>query len=81
MEIEEKEAQKLDLYILLEDFLRQARRMWILGVLMVLCFGAALGFLKGRSFTPMYQAYASFTPDASTSKNTCRSKISAKVWV
>ena len=61
MEFEEKEGQKLDLYILLEDFLRQAKRMWILGLLLVTVCGAGLGFVKSRSFTPMYQAYASFT--------------------
>ena len=61
MEFEEREGQKLDLYILLEDFLRQARRLWILGLVLALVLGAGMGLLKGRSFVPQYQAYASFT--------------------
>lgn len=61
MEFDEKEPQKLDLYVLLEDFLRQARRLWLLLLVLVLLCGAGLGFLKGRGFTPQYQAYASFT--------------------
>lgn len=61
MEFDEKEPQKLDLYVLLEDFLRQAKRMWLSGLVLMLLCGAGLGFLKGRSFTPQYQAYSSFT--------------------
>jgi len=61
MEFEEKTPQKLDLYVLLEDFLRQAKRLWLLGLAMVLICGVGMGFLKGRNFTPQYQAYASFT--------------------
>ena len=61
MEFDEKEPQKLDLYVLLEDFLRQAKRMWLVGLALALLCGAGLGFLKGRSFTPQYQAYSSFT--------------------
>ena len=56
MEFDEKEPQKLDLYVLLEDFLRQARRLWLLGLVLVLLCGAGLGFLKGRSFTPFMVA-------------------------
>ena len=61
MEIEEKEGQKLNLFILLDDFLRQARRMWIQGLALVLICAAGLSFVRGQRFTPMYQAYASFT--------------------
>ena len=61
MEFEEKSPQKLDLYVLLEDFLRQAKQLWLLGLVMVVLCGAGMGFLKGRNFIPQYQAYASFT--------------------
>ena len=61
MEFEEKEVQKLDLYVLLEDFLRQAKRLLLPGLLLVVLCGAGLGLLKQRSFVPQYEAYASFT--------------------
>ncbi len=61
MENEEKELQPLDLFVLLEDFLRQARRMVLLGLVMVLLSGAAMPLLRSRSFQERYEAYASFT--------------------
>ena len=61
MENENTGPQKIDLFVLLEDFLRQARRMWILGLVLVLLCGMGLTFYKSRSFVETYEAYASFT--------------------
>ncbi len=61
MEFEEKEEQKLDLFVLLDDFLRQAKRLWLLGLLLVLICGAGLTFVKSRGYSPSYEAYSSFT--------------------
>ena len=61
MEFEEKEEQKLDLFVLLDDFLRQAKRLWLLGLALVLVCGAGLAFVKGLRYTPSYKAYSSFT--------------------
>lgn len=61
MENQEMELQKLDLFILIEDFLRQAKRMLLLGLVLVLVCGAGLTFVKSRSFRESYEAYASFT--------------------
>ena len=61
MEFEEKEEQKLDLFVLLDDFLRQAKRLWLLGLVLVLVCGLGLTFVKGRGYTPYYEAYSSFT--------------------
>ena len=61
MEFEEKEEQKLDLFVLLDDFIRQAKRMLLLGLVLVLLCGGGYAVVKGSSFKPVYQAYASFT--------------------
>ena len=61
MEFEEKEEQKLDLFVLLDDFLRQAKRLWLLGLVLVLLCGAGLSLVKKAGYTPYYEAYSSFT--------------------
>ncbi len=61
MENEKTEPQKIDIMILLEDFLRQARRIWILGLVLVLVFSGSLAILRSRSYREVYEAYASFT--------------------
>ena len=57
----EKNIMEIDLHILISDFLRSAKRLLWLGILMV--FVAVVAFC-GRmymSYTPKYQASASFT--------------------
>lgn len=61
MENQEKEQHELDIFVLLEDFLRLAKRMWILGLVLVLVCSGGLTFKKQRSFRMTYEAYASFT--------------------
>lgn len=61
MEIEKREKQELDLLVLFEDFLRQAKRTCILGLVLILVFGSGMAFLKHRTYSPTYEAYASFT--------------------
>ena len=61
MEIEKREKQDLDILVLVEDFLRQAKRTWVLGLLLILIFGGGIALIKHRSYTPIYEAYASFT--------------------
>lgn len=61
MEIEKREKQELDILALFEDFFRQAKRTWLLGLVLILVFGGGLGFLKQRAYTPIYEAYSSFT--------------------
>ena len=61
MEIEKREKQELDILVLFEDFLRQAKRTWTLGLLLILVCGGGMAFLKYRTYTPIYEAYASFT--------------------
>ena len=62
MEFEEKEEQKLDLFVLLDDFLRQAKRLWLLGVLLVAVCGAGLTFLQRVRYTPYYEALPVYPP-------------------
>ena len=61
MEIENREKQNLDLLVLFEDFLRQIRRTWLLGMVLILVFGSGMLFLKQKTYVPTYEAYASFT--------------------
>ena len=61
MEIEKKEKQDLDILALVEELFRQARRTWVLGLVLILVFGGAIAFLKQRTYIPAYEAYASFT--------------------
>lgn len=61
MEFDEKELQKINLLVLLEDFLREARRLWIIGLVLVLLCGTFFGIHSSRSYSPVYQASASFT--------------------
>lgn len=61
MEFDEREVQKLDLLVLLEDFLREAKRLWLIGLALVLVCGGALTVKTRLNHYPMYQASASFT--------------------
>lgn len=61
MENEEKTLQKLDIFTLLEDFLRQAKRMWLLGMVLILVCGMGLTVMRYWSYRPTYEAHASFT--------------------
>ena len=61
MENEENEQLELDIFVLLEDFLRQAKRIWILGLVMVLICSLGMSFLQRRAYRATYEAYASFT--------------------
>ena len=61
MEFEEREEQELDLFVLLEDFFQEAKRLWVLGAALIVLCGAFLGFYEKSNYTPMYQASASFT--------------------
>ena len=61
MEIEKREKQELDILVLFENFIIQAKRTWLLGLVLILLFGGGLAFLKYRAYTPSYEAYASFT--------------------
>lgn len=61
MENEEKEQQKIDIFVLLEDFLRQAKRMWFLGLVLVLVCSAGMAFRAKHAYRDVYEAYASFT--------------------
>lgn len=61
MENQEKQLQKVDVFVLLGDFLRQAKRTWLLGVALILVCSLLLVFNAHRSYRPYYEAYASFT--------------------
>jgi capsular polysaccharide biosynthesis protein len=60
----EKENQELDILVVLEDFLREARRLLLLGIVLVLLCGAGLTVRERMTYRPTYQATASFTVKA-----------------
>ena len=51
MEYEEKEVQKLDLFVLMDDFLRQAKRLWLLGLVLVKLYDKHLQTKKDPIYT------------------------------
>ena len=61
MESDKKTEPVIDLVVLLNDFLRQARHMWALLLVLILICAGGLSFLRYRSFSPVYEASASFT--------------------
>lgn len=61
MDFEEKELQKIDLFVLLEDFIKEAKRRLALLLVLVLIGGSVLGVRSYMSYYPYYTASASFT--------------------
>ena len=61
MENEEKQPQQIDIFVLLDDFLRQAKRLLILGLVLVIVCSAGMAFRARRGYREVYEAYASFT--------------------
>ena len=49
MEIEKTEQQGRDTFVLLDDFLHQAKRMWLLGLALILICAAGLTFVQRLS--------------------------------
>ena len=65
MEFENYEEQKLDLFILLDDFLKEARRMWLLALVLIVLGAAGLTGYRYLHYRPSYVATASFTVQVS----------------
>ena len=65
MEYENNEEQNLDLFILLDDFLKEARRTWILALALIVLGAAGLTGYRYLQFRPSYEATASFTVQVS----------------
>lgn len=59
--MENEERQKIDIFGLLEDFLRQAKRLWMLCIVLVFLCSTLLSAKQYVSYSPTYEAYASFT--------------------
>ena len=57
----EKNTTKIDLSVLMSDFLRSARHFAYLGIVLVLVAAAFFGWNNYRSYSPQYRASASFT--------------------
>ena len=51
---------RIDLRLMLADFLQAARRLLLLGLIIVILFSALFAWRTYSSYTPTYQASASF---------------------
>ena len=56
MEQENNKIEQIDLMLLIEDFLREGRRIWALAVVLVVVCCASLGGYRYLNYTPHYQA-------------------------
>ena len=61
MEQENKNYRQIDLLALIRDCFREARRLWILGVVLAAVVSGVLCGYRYLTYSPQYQAYASFT--------------------
>lgn len=61
MASEEKQEQKLDLFILLGDFVKIAKRHILLCLVLVIGLSGFFGFRAYRSYAPIYTASATFS--------------------
>lgn len=64
MEQRQMDLPKIDLFLLGALWLRNAKRCWMLGCLLVLLGTAALGWYGGRAMEPVYEAYVSVSASA-----------------
>jgi capsular polysaccharide biosynthesis protein len=61
MEYNNNDLQPINLTVLLDDFLKEAKRLWILAVALIILCAAGLTAYRYLTFTPYYEASASFT--------------------
>ena len=61
MENNNTDLKPINLTILLDDFLKEAKRLWFLALFLVILGAAGLTSYQHFNFTPFYQASASFT--------------------
>ena len=61
MEMNENEKRAINLSVLLDDFLKEAKRIWYLIIVFAAVFAICLSFYRYSQFVPYYEAYASFT--------------------
>ena len=61
METNEYQGRAINLSVLLDDFLKEAKRIWYLIIVFVVVFAVGLSFYRYSRFVPYYEAYASFT--------------------
>ena len=61
MDFEEKELQKIDIFVIVEDFLKEARSRIALLLILVVLGSGLLGASSYINYAPYYTATASFT--------------------
>lgn len=63
----EQHQQKIDIYRILRLMLRQAKRRWFLVLILIAAMGALMGFRAYRSYSPVYQATATYAASSGMS--------------
>ncbi len=61
MEFNNNDLQPINLTVLLDDFLKEAKRLWIFALVLVALCAAGFTAFRYLTFTPYYEASASFT--------------------
>ena len=61
MEMNEYEKRAINLSVLLDDFIKEAKRIWGLIIVFVVVSAIGLSAYRYTRFVPYYEAYASFT--------------------
>ena len=62
MEFEEKEEQKLDLFVLLDGFLKEAKRRIVLLLVLVLLGGCAMAARQYMTFSQLHSFSVFYSP-------------------
>jgi receptor protein-tyrosine kinase len=61
MEMNEYETRGINLSVLLDDFLKEAKRIWYLIIVFAVVCAVGLSLFRYSRFVPYYEAHASFT--------------------
>ncbi len=61
MEYNNNDLQPINLTVLLDDFLKEAKKLWLFAIVLILICSIGLAGFRYVTFSPYYQASASFT--------------------
>ena len=77
----EQDEITIDLWILLRDFIRGCIKFWWLILALMVAGGAIMFVTNIQTYTPMYQASATFTVTTNTTTDQNNQKALAYGWI